>query len=78
MPGTYDPATQQYTTADEDTWDQISFFLWGSEFYVDLLIDANPEYYLVMRFEPGYVLRVPNVTPPVTGGYPDWALITSG
>jgi hypothetical protein len=76
MPGTYNPATGQYTTAMDDTYDAISFFLFGSEFYVDLLIDANPEYYLVMSFEPGYVLNVPAVTPPVTGGYPPWVLAT--
>jgi hypothetical protein len=72
----YDPATRQYITEDGDTWDRISFNLWGNEYYVDALIDANPDHYLTMRFESGYTINVPAVTPPVAGGYPDWVLIS--
>ena len=73
----YDPATKQYTTNDGDTWDLISFNLWGNEYFVDVLIDANPEYYLAMRFEAGYSINVPNVTTPLAGGYPSWVLISA-
>ncbi len=50
-----------YTTRSGDTWDQIAARALGSEFYMHLMLDANPDYNYVARFEAGVVLVVPEI-----------------
>ncbi|MDX5091631.1 tail protein X, partial [Lactobacillus crispatus] len=48
-----------YTTNAGDMWDLIALKTLGSEYDMDLLIDANPTYRETVIFSSGIVLHVP-------------------
>jgi phage tail protein X len=48
-----------YSTKSGDTWDAIAYRALGSESYMDLMLQANPTYNYVARFDEGVVLNVP-------------------
>lgn len=50
-----------YTTQAGDTWDWISKKNYGSEYYVDKLIDVNPKHVDVAIFSAGIVINVPEI-----------------
>lgn len=52
---------RNYTTQQRDTWDIISLRMYGSERFMDRLIDANPGHRRVGEFSAGIVLLVPDV-----------------
>ena len=66
-----------YTTRDSDMWDLISFKMYGSEYYRDAIVDANPLYYDVERFTDGSVLTIPDLPPDATVSNPPWVAIGS-
>lgn len=51
-----------YTTVQGDTWDIVSRKNYGSEKYVDVLIEANPDHRLVFIFGAGVLLQIPALT----------------
>jgi phage tail protein X len=55
-----------------DEWDFISFKQYGSEYYEDQLIEANPDLRLVVRFGAGVKINVPEVEPMPIRGLPPW------
>jgi hypothetical protein len=61
-----------------DTWDKISYRIFGSEFYLPLWIRANQDYRLVLCFDYGVTLNVPQDIEPITQvkGMPAWVKIT--
>jgi phage tail protein X len=62
-------------TVSGDTWDVLSKRAYGSERYMDLLIDANPAHNYVARFDAGVVLVVPDLpSPPRPSSLPPWRL----
>lgn len=65
---------KEYRTIQGDSFDAISFRLWGSEHYMRKLMDANPDYMDVLLFGPGIVLQIPDFTPPpkTASGLPPW------
>lgn len=48
-----------YTTIQGDTWDLIAYKLWGSEYLLPLLFDANPKQATTIIFSAGVMLNVP-------------------
>ena len=50
-----------YTTRSGDTWDQIAARALNNELLMHLMLDANPTYNYVARFEDGVVLNVPEL-----------------
>lgn len=48
-----------YTTVSGDEWDIIAKKVYGDEMYMDLLLDANPDYIGLFRFGAGIVLACP-------------------
>lgn len=50
-----------YTTVQGDTWDLIAYKLWGSEYLLPLLFDANPKHANTLFFKAGVVLNVPDI-----------------
>lgn len=56
--------SSSYTTRSGDTWDAIAYRALGSEFHMDLMLDANPEHNYVARFDAGVVLVVPDLPDP--------------
>lgn len=62
-----------YTTRSGDTWDGIALRSLGAERYMDLLIEANPAYNYVSRFDAGVSLIVPDLPAPVRpASLPPW------
>ena len=59
-------------TRQADFYDLISYRLYGSEFYMEQLIAANPDLRLVVRFEAGTELRAPEVRPMPLAGLAPW------
>lgn len=51
-----------YTTKLGDTWDVISFLMYGSEIFVQELVTANWEYRDVGIFGGGAMLKIPQIT----------------
>jgi tail protein X len=57
-------------TRQDEMWDALSFRIWGSEFYMDQLMDANPQYSDVIDFDANTLITVPTVTAPVDTSQP--------
>ena len=52
-----------YVTSQGDTWDSIAYELFGSEAYMGVLMDANPDLLDVLVFSAGTVIQVPEEMP---------------
>lgn len=61
-----------YRTVLGDTWDLIAFKLYGNEYYMNQLLDANPKHLDTVIFEAGIVLNVPEISVPVSTKLPPW------
>lgn len=61
-----------YTTVQGDSWDYISFKLYGDEKYMKLLIEANWPHLEVLRFSAGVVLNVPDIPEEYDDDAPFW------
>lgn len=53
-------AETYYETAQGDTWDQIAYEYLGSEYYIDELMQANPDLLDIAVFSAGTVLTIPD------------------
>lgn len=68
----------QYKTIQGDTWDIISYRVYGDEHYVAELIEANHEHRGVVLFPAGVVLTTPEIdTEEATSTLPPWKRGTS-
>ncbi len=61
-----------YTTIQGDTWDLIAYRLWGSEYLLPLLLEANQEYRNTIFFTGDVVLNVPDVDTAIYTERPSW------
>lgn len=61
-----------YTTILGDTWDMISFKVYGKEKYAKELAEANPKYINTVVFSAGTVLQVPDIIVSVSDSLPPW------
>ena len=60
-----------YTTVSGDMWDTIAKKVYGDEYCVDVLMQANPEN--IGRFEFGdVVLQTPELKTEQSGSLPPW------
>ena len=50
-----------YTTLGDETWDQVSLKVYGSERFANVLLRANPIYSDVVFFDSGMVLILPQL-----------------
>ncbi|OPA76738.1 phage tail protein [Paenibacillus selenitireducens] len=62
----------QYKTIQGDTWDAISFKVYGNEMLFPLLMSANPEHVWVVIFDAGYTLAIPDKPEEVSEDLPPW------
>ena len=65
-----------YETIQGDTWDGISFRLYGDEKYMKYLVEANPDYAEVLVFSAGIVLVVPDLPEEAMENTPFWRQAT--
>ena len=61
-----------YTTVTGDTWDLISYRVYGSEFYMDRLLAANPAQRETAVFGAGVAILCPDIELPVPDSLPPW------
>lgn len=61
-----------YMTVQGDTWDLISYKLFGDEKYMRYLIEANWDYADVLVFSSGTVLTVPDLPNEPEEDLPFW------
>lgn len=61
-----------YTTIQGDTWDMISFKVYGDEHHIDKLIQANTAYIHKVIFPANVILTIPTLDIPVTTQLPPW------
>lgn len=69
---------KRYVSIQFDTWDIISYRVYGDEHYVAELIAANHEHRDVVLFPAGVVLNIPEIdTEEATSTLPPWKRGTS-
>ena len=63
-----------YTTISGDTWDIISYKIYGNCMYMDQLIKANEEHAETVIFSAGVVITAPEIeiSTEVAGTLPPW------
>lgn len=61
-----------YIAKQGDTWDLISYNVYGSEYYVTELILANYDYTDVVIFDGGEVLQIPVLSTNDTSTLAPW------
>ena len=64
--------TKTYITIQGDTWDVISFKVYGNEQHMDVLIQANSQHIQTVIFPANVSLTVPTLDIPVTTQLPPW------
>lgn len=50
-----------YTTVQGDTWDLIAYKIWGSEYLLPLLFEANLAHVNTLIFKAGVTLNIPEI-----------------
>jgi phage tail protein X len=61
-----------YKTIAGDTWDAISYRAYGSEFYVNKLIDANLDHINTFIFSANITLNIPDINVAINELLPPW------
>lgn len=61
-----------YTTAQGDMWDGIAKKTMGSEYHMDLLLEANLEYREIVVFPANVILTIPDTPAKVALPLPPW------
>lgn len=62
----------QYATIQGDTWDGISFKLFGDERFAALLMEQNPGHIRTSVFSAGVLLDVPVIPAQQAATLPPW------
>lgn len=62
----------EYQTIQGDTWDLIAYRIWGSEYLLPLLLEANPEHRHMHVFDGSIKLNIPEVDTTVYTPRPAW------
>mgnify|MGYP001233819632 CR=1 FL=1 len=52
---------REYVTVQGDMWDSIAKKTLGSEYYMDVLMEANPDYRQIVVFPANVKLVIPDV-----------------
>ncbi|MGP7817775.1 phage tail protein [Niallia sp. 01092] len=64
-----------YTTKHGDTWDKIALDMYGSEYMLPVLLEANQKHRLTIIFKAGIVLNISEVDQEEeTEDLPPWLL----
>ncbi|MBU2701690.1 phage tail protein X [Sporomusaceae bacterium BoRhaA] len=65
-------ATDTYTTKQGDMWDMIAFKVYGDEYKMHYLMDANKEHVETVIFPAGITLMVPTLSTSQKTNLPPW------
>lgn len=61
-----------YRTEKNDTWDLISYKVYGDEFLMNHLREANKQFLKIVCFPSGILLKVPEVEKILKEELPSW------
>lgn len=61
-----------YTTIQGDTWDMISYKVYGNEQHMETLIQANIKHIHRVIFSANVLLTIPTLDIPTTTQLPPW------
>ncbi|KEO84754.1 tail protein X [Tumebacillus flagellatus] len=61
-----------YTSIQGDTWDSISYKLYGTEKHMTVLMEANPSIMSTVIFGAGVAITAPDVGQQTTTNLPPW------
>lgn len=61
-----------YKTIQGDTWDLISYRVYGDESHMSTLIEANEKYLDIAVFPQGTILTCPDIEPTGVTFLPPW------
>ncbi len=61
-----------YTTKQGDMWDMIAYEVYGDEYKMHYLMDANKKYVETVIFPAGVTLVVPGLSATQTTNLPPW------
>lgn len=67
-------SSNTYTTIQGDTWDYISFKVYGSEAYAYYLMQNNYDYLDTLVFSAGTVLSTPELPAALNEDLPPWRI----
>lgn len=62
----------QYKTRQGDTWDMISYEVYGTELLFPLLMNENQAYANVFIFDAGVTIQVPDMPEETSEDLPPW------
>ncbi|MFD0710640.1 tail protein X [Paenibacillus sp. GCM10027626] len=62
----------EYVTIQGDTWDGISYKLYGDASQMTALMDLNPAHIRTVFFSSGVLLKTPDVQPQPAADLPPW------
>lgn len=65
-------AVNIYTTKQGDMWDMIAFNVYGNEYKMHYLMNANPKHVETVIFQAGVTLKVPKLFVSETTNLPPW------
>lgn len=63
---------KEYTTVQGDTWDKISYMVYGKEKYMDVLMQNNSSLLDYFIFPAGITLNIPELEAGKSDGLPEW------
>lgn len=63
---------RSYMTQQGDTWDYIAYKLYGTEFGMNALLDANPQFRHIVVFSAEIKLLVPDYKATTKSILPPW------
>lgn len=66
---------RQYKTIQGDTWDTVSYRVYGSEFYTNELLESNRDKQTFAVFSAGVVLNIPDIDIAIDTELPPWERI---
>lgn len=64
--------SKSYTTVSGDTWDMVSYKLFGNEMYKNAILEENMGYRETVIFPAGVTLAIPDIEPELSEELPPW------
>ena len=62
-----------YITQKNDTWDLISYKVYGDEFLMNHIRKANKDFLKIVSFPSGLILKIPEIEKTLKEELPPWA-----
>lgn len=64
--------SKSYTTVAGDTWDMVSYKMFGNEMHKNAILEENMSYRETVIFPAGVTLTIPDIEPKLSEELPPW------